>query len=964
MPKILNGTQNVLDILNAGGLFDQLWNYIGKDSNKTIPAGTITDIINELIVKNELGNLVALKARNDEEGNNISENFSKLNSLISIESYDKINGIQMPGIYKIVGRHNHSVVNDGEFLIHLRELNNPSNNSYSQYYFYDDGKIQFRRSTGNSGDWLPWRCLGIMHCPSDKIDGIQESGIYQISHSDSSNDYSLLIHLQTTNSSPYIALQYCFNKEGKLEYRGYDNNSTTKWTDWVGMSYNDLSDKPELSKVATSGKYDDLIGVPLLGIGNGEASNSLVQGNTTSNWEADTYINDSVVEYIENETVNENGLKIQLDDSGKIKAGAFGVGSSAFGTKAQALGGKSFAEGSKTIAFSNNTHAEGNGTFAAGQHAHSEGNGTSALGNASHAEGQETDAIGLGSHSEGLWSKAEGQGSHAEGEMTEAILNNSHAEGHLTKAKGNNSHAEGNDTEAKGENSHAEGYLTKAFGNMSHAEGNDTEASGNSSHSEGYLTKATEKGSHAEGTSAQATNEDAHAEGNNTLASGYRSHAEGFETVAKNTNSHAEGVSTITGGDHQHVQGKFNKEMDGNYAHVVGNGKSEDEYDENGNLIEQNRSNAHTLDWDGNAWFAGDVRVGENNKKLLTGDDVSTVAITGKYEDLSDKPIIPELPQLALVATSGKYNDLIDKPITILEYYPSQDMIDAMIYGVYVYHSQNHTTPSIMVVAGMNYDKIIDNLGIKKYFCRQYIIDSYSGFQARERIVCEDPSYETGWENIPISDDLATKEYISKAITKALNNDPDFANTILTELERKANTSDLSTVATSGSYKDLMDKPIILDSTSIDNLTTPGLYFNKSEIPYHTWFVVVLQSRMYVTIDGYIWDKDTISQFVYQDGKLIKREKVFLTPKETSDDPISYGWEKVPLNDDLATKDYVDTSIGDIETALNEIITDYQLETTTTTVINEDSTHSEKPTALAVKNYVDAAIGDALEGSY
>jgi hypothetical protein len=34
----------------------------------------------------------------------------------------------------------------------------------------------------------------------------------------------------------------------------------------------------------------------------------------------------------------------------------------------------------------------------------------------------------------------------------------------------------------------------------------------------------------------------------------------------------------------------------GEYAHIVGNGDSEN-----------NRSNAHTLDWSGNAWFAGSV---------------------------------------------------------------------------------------------------------------------------------------------------------------------------------------------------------------------------------------------------------------------------------------------------------------------------------------------------------------------
>jgi hypothetical protein len=57
----------------------------------------------------------------------------------------------------------------------------------------------------------------------------------------------------------------------------------------------------------------------------------------------------------------------------------------------------------------------------------------------------------------------------------------------------------------------------------------------------------------------------------------------------------------------------------GRYSHIVGNGKNH-----------QNRSNAHTLDWEGNGWFAGDVYVGstsgvnkdEGSKKLLTSDDL------------------------------------------------------------------------------------------------------------------------------------------------------------------------------------------------------------------------------------------------------------------------------------------------------------------------------------------------------
>lgn len=48
------------------------------------------------------------------------------------------------------------------------------------------------------------------------------------------------------------------------------------------------------------------------------------------------------------------------------------------------------------------------------------------------------------------------------------------------------------------------------------------------------------------------------------------------------------------------------------YAHIVGNGTSE-----------ENQSNAYTLDWEGNGWFAGNVTIGADKKELATQEFVS-----------------------------------------------------------------------------------------------------------------------------------------------------------------------------------------------------------------------------------------------------------------------------------------------------------------------------------------------------
>lgn len=145
--------------------------------------------------------------------------------------------------------------------------------------------------------------------------------------------------------------------------------------------------------------------------------------------------------------------------------------------------------------------------------------------------------------------------------------------------------AEGRGNTASGRYSHAEGGYNKAAGEFSHAEGESTEATGDHSHAEGSFNYAIGANSHAEGVSARATGDYSHAEGINTEAIGRFSHAEG---------NHTEAASAA-----QHVQGRRNISDDANkYADIVGNGSGDV------------KSNAYTLDWDGNGQFAGGVYVG------------------------------------------------------------------------------------------------------------------------------------------------------------------------------------------------------------------------------------------------------------------------------------------------------------------------------------------------------------------
>ena len=191
-------------------------------------------------------------------------------------------------------------------------------------------------------------------------------------------------------------------------------------------------------------------------------------------------------------------------------------------------------------------------------------------------------SVGVGSIACGLDVEASGQYSNAEGERTRATGRGSHAEG-------------GAGTIASNKYAHGEGYGTTASGQAAHSEGYNTYATGNYSHASGYNSKAT---------AGMAT-----AQNYGTEANGQCSHAEGFATVANQTATHAEGGGTIASSKYQHVQGKYNVEdTEGEYAHIVGGGSDAN-----------NRRNIHTVDWDGNAEYAGDVTVHYGDNTIPIG---------------------------------------------------------------------------------------------------------------------------------------------------------------------------------------------------------------------------------------------------------------------------------------------------------------------------------------------------------
>ena len=255
---------------------------------------------------------------------------------------------------------------------------------------------------------------------------------------------------------------------------------------------------------------------------------------------------------------------------------------------------------------------------------------------------------------------------------------------------------------ATGNNSHAEGSYTKASGTASHAEGENTKASGNYSHAEGCQTKASGRSAHAEGIFSTASGSDSHAEGENTTASGQTAHAEGTATVASGMYSHAEGFGTIASSMGQHVHGMCNiEDAEGKYIEIVGNSTNQSA-----------RSNAHTLDWNGNAWFAGNI---EGKSIISRGtEDVTPRIQFHRYDDTdynirirTDHPTVNDIEYNDLHfegADSYYFDNAIRNTNSIYvgeKAYPTDGKLGAALTPSGILHLQGSSTlPSVYFYAG------------------------------------------------------------------------------------------------------------------------------------------------------------------------------------------------------------------------------------------------------------------------
>lgn len=180
--------------------------------------------------------------------------------------------------------------------------------------------------------------------------------------------------------------------------------------------------------------------------------------------------------------------------------------------------------------------------------------------------------------------------------------------------------------------------------------------------------------------------------------------------------------------------------------------------------------------------------------------DLATVATTGDYDDLTDKPdlsIYAESSDLATVATTGSYDDLSDKP----------------------------SIPAAQVNSDWNASSGVAAILNKPSLATVATTGDYDDLSNKPSI----PAAQ-------VNSDWSETDSTSKAY---IENKPD--------LSVYAQSSDLATVATTGSYDDLSDKPVI-PAAQIQSDWTESDSTSKAYIQHKPDLSIYAQSANLATV--------------------------------------------------------------------------------------------------------------------
>lgn len=276
------------------------------------------------------------------------------------------------------------------------------------------------------------------------------------------------------------------------------------------------------------------------------------------------------------------------------------------------------------------------------------------------------------------------------------------------------------------------GGNVSATGGYSYAEGYDVSVTGKCSHGEGNHTIVNASWAHAEGSSNSILNSAnySHVEGVNNVVYGVLGgHAEGYRNTVRGSYSHAEGQKNITKGAYSHVGGKYNLASEecqtvigkynsatrtgsgttkdpyeysdaGNYAFIIGNGEGD---------ATEDRSNALTVDWNGNIKSAGAITDGNGNS-IPTRAYFYTNSVTATTISSTSTPT--KVPITGISAASGFEYDSTNKGIKCTEagtymisvQQPFNPATSGDLIGLSIYKNGVQTIGIVYTRIGGNYD--------------------------------------------------------------------------------------------------------------------------------------------------------------------------------------------------------------------------------------------------------------------
>ena len=203
-----------------------------------------------------------------------------------------------------------------------------------------------------------------------------------------------------------------------------------------------------------------------------------------------------------------------------------------------------------------------------------------------------TDTIGKGAHVGGMYCQALADGAQANGLRTKVIGQCGETAGRDTLA-GYASYADGRETTALGENSRSHGCKTTVLGFAGFIDGSSSnKAMGHIFDESGKILSIEEI-------------IEAYKKNPFSLSLKTATHVEGRDNLGLGSNQHIEGWGNIGIRDNVHIDGQYAEiDYEGKYIHITGNGTDD-----------ENRSNAHTIDEEGNGWYAKDVYIKGHTEK-------------------------------------------------------------------------------------------------------------------------------------------------------------------------------------------------------------------------------------------------------------------------------------------------------------------------------------------------------------